>query len=144
MPNPLNSDDLPDSNDPSLQGNMSNDAGWQALMDALGTPKESPRKRRPITLGEHPSWPKVRDLKLPKQINFYYVNQGGSEAYWENATILKLDIPKRHLIIEGRHGDPLVFDFARIQTCRNAQNGDLIQHVFDELKQIWLDCYSDD
>lgn len=144
MPNPPDIDDLPDSDDPSLQGDMANDQGWQALMSALGAPGASPRSLKPMTLTEHPSWPKVKEQKMPKLINFYYINQDGDEAYWENARIIKLDIPKRHLIVEGRHGDPLVFDFARIQTCRDAQTGNLIQNLFDELKQIWLDCYGND
>ena len=138
----VDSDDLPDSDDPSLQGDMANDDGWQALMSALGTAPS--RRSKPMALSEHPNWAKVKERKLPKQINFYYINQSGDEAYWENATVIKLDIPKRHLMVEGRHGDPLVFDFARIQTCRNAQTGDLIQNLFDELKQIWLDCYGND
>ncbi len=108
--------------------------GLDELMSAL---------RQTRTIQEHPDWPRFAAQKLPRLISFYYTNQDGQEAYWDQARIIKIDLPKLHLIVEGKHGDPLKFEIPRIMHCKDAQTGEKAQALFFELARLWRETYTD-
>lgn len=93
------------------------------------------------TIQDHPDWPAFKAKKFPRNISFYYTNQDGQEAYWDCARVIKLDLKKLHLIVEGTHGDPLKFDMMKISHCKNADTGDKVQDLFFDLIQMWQDTY---
>lgn len=95
----------------------------------------------PKTIQDHPDWEQFKTLKFPKLISFYYTNQDGHEAYWDHAKIIKIDLKKLHLIIEGAHRDPLKFEISKIMHCKDAQTGEKVQHIFFELNRMWNDIY---
>src|SRR5687768_14065524 len=53
------------------------------------------------TIQDHPDWAEFKLRKLPSYVSFYYTNQDGQEAYWDQARIIKIDLRKLQLIIEG-------------------------------------------
>jgi len=93
------------------------------------------------TIQDHPDWPHFQARKLPQTVSFYYTNQNGQEAYWDHARILKLDLKKLYLMIEGVHGDPLKFELARIMHCKDAKTGEKVQDLFFEIIRMWKDIY---
>lgn len=93
------------------------------------------------TIQDHPDWEAFQKRKLPQTVNFYYTNQNGQEAYWDQARILKLDLKQLYLIVEGSHGDPLRFEIAKIRHCKDAQTGEKVQDLFFELLRIWQETY---
>ena len=97
--------------------------------------------RKPKTIQEHPDWEAFKTRKFPRTISFYYTNQDGHEAYWDNARIIKIDLEKLHLIIEGAHGDPLKFEIPKIMHCKDTQTGEKVQDIFFDLHQMWKDVY---
>lgn len=107
--------------------------GFDELLSAIAGQK---------SITDHPDWPRIREHPLPRFVSFYYTNQNGEEAYWDMARIIKLDLNRMVLVIEGAHGDPLNFDIFKIVHCKNAQTGDkAIQDLFFELIRIWRETY---
>lgn len=102
------------------------------LLNAIQAPK---------SIQEHPDWAEFKTRKFPQFISFYYTNQEGHEAYWDNAKIIKLDLKKLHLIIEGAHQDPLKFEIPKIMHCKDAKTGEKVQDIFFELTRMWNDIY---
>lgn len=102
--------------------------------------------QKPQTLQDHPDWPAFKAQKFPATLSFYYTNEKGQEAYWDHARVLRLDLKKLLLIIEGTHGDPLKFDILKIMHCKNAQTGEKVQDLLFDLTRMWQDIYqpSDD
>jgi hypothetical protein len=100
----------------------------QRLLAALKTPQ---------TIQDHPDWEAFKQVKFPQFLSFYYTNQEDQETYWDNARIIRLDLKKLHLIIEGAHGDPLKFEIPRIMHAKNTQTGEKVQHIFFELHRMW-------
>jgi len=96
------------------------------------------------TIQDHPDWETFKNAKFPKVISFYYTNQDGQEAYWDNAKILRMDLKRLHLIIEGAHGDPLKFEIQKIMHAKNTQTGEKVQDIFFELTRMWNDTYTSD
>lgn len=97
--------------------------------------------RNTRTIQDHPDWEQFKARKLPQFVSFYYTNQNGQEAYWDNARILKLDLKKLYLLIEGTHGDPLKFELTKIMHCKDAKTGEKLQDLFFELIRMWKDTY---
>ncbi len=95
------------------------------------------------TIQDHPDWPAFSQRKIPRYVSFYYTNQDGQEAYWDQARIIKMDLKHLHLIVEGTHGDPLKFDMFRIMHCKDAQTGEKVQDLFFELIRMWKDIYEE-
>lgn len=90
---------------------------------------------------DHPDWGVFADQALPEMICFYYTNKEGDEAYWDNARIIKLDIQKMILLIEGTHGTPLQFDIFKIQHCKDVKTGKSVQEIFFDLIRMWKETY---
>ena len=97
--------------------------------------------KAPTTIQEHPDWAEFKTRKFPKTVSFYYTNQDGQEAYWDQARIIKLDLKRLHLIIEGAHQDPLKFEISKIMHCKDAQTGEKVQDIFFELTRMWREVY---
>ena len=93
---------------------------------------------------DHPDWEAFKTRKIPRFVSFYYTNQDGQEAYWDNARIIKLDLNKLLVIIEGTHGDPLRFDMTKISHCKDATNGEKVQDLFFEIIRMWRDIFEPD
>ena len=96
---------------------------------------------RQPALMNHPDWPAVADMAMPAAISCYYTNEAGDEAYWENVPVLKLDLHRLLLVVEGRHGDPLRLDVRRISSAKNAATGEPVQDLFHELARLWRDTH---
>jgi hypothetical protein len=97
--------------------------------------------RKPQTIQEHPDWAGFKARRFPQYVSFYYTNQDGQEAYWDQARIIKLDLKNLHLIVEGAHGDPLKFEIPKIMHCKDAKTGEKVQDIFFELTRMWRDIY---
>lgn len=93
------------------------------------------------TIQDHPDWEQFKATKFPQFISFYYTNQDGQEAYWDKAKIIRMDLKRLHLIIEGAHGDPLKFEIPKIRHAKNTQTGEKVQDIFFELHRMWNDIY---
>jgi hypothetical protein len=93
------------------------------------------------TIQDHPDWAQFKARKLPQYVSFYYTNQDGQEAYWDQARIIKIDLKKMLLIVEGAHGDPLKFDIFKIMHCKDAKTGEKAQDIFFDLVRMWNDTY---
>jgi hypothetical protein len=106
--------------------------GFEELMSAI-------KKTR--TIQDHPDWPLFAAKKFPQFISFYYTNQDGQEAYWDQARVIKLDLRKLHLIVEGAHSDPLKFEIRKVMHCKDARTGDKVQELLFELIRMWQDTY---
>ena len=106
--------------------------GLDELLSALQNTK---------TIQDHPDWAQFKMRKLPQYVSFYYTNQDGQEAYWDQARVIKLNLQKLQLIIEGAHGDPLKFDISKIMHCKDAKTGEKVQDLFFDLIRMWKDTY---
>jgi len=93
------------------------------------------------SIQDHPDWEQFRQVRFPQTLSFYYTNQDGQEAYWDNAKILRLDLKKLHLIVEGAHGDPLRFEIPKIMHAKNPQTGERVQHIFFDLHRMWNEIF---
>lgn len=96
------------------------------------------------TIQDHPDWPDFAVRKFPQSVSFYYTSKDGQEAYWDQARVIRLDLRKLHLIIEGTHGDPLKFEIPKIMHCKNAQTGEKVQDLLFDLTRMWKDTYETD
>ncbi len=106
--------------------------GFDELLSAI---------RKTKTIQDHPDWEAFKARKFPKNISFYYTNKDGQEAYWDQARIIKIDLQKLHLIVEGVHQDPLKFEIPKIMHCKDANTGEKVQDLFFELIRMWKDIY---
>jgi hypothetical protein len=106
--------------------------GLDELLSAIGNTKR---------IQDHPDWEQFKTRKIPQFVSFYYTNQNGQEAYWDHARIIKLDLKKMLLIVEGAHGDPLKFDMFKIMHCKDAKTGEKAQDLFFELIHMWNDIH---
>lgn len=106
--------------------------GLDELFDAIQNPR---------TIQDHPDWAAFKARKIPARVGFYYTNQDGQEAYWDAARIIRLDLKKMLLIVEGSHGDPLKFDIFKIKHCKNYETGEKVQDLFFELVRMWRETY---
>jgi hypothetical protein len=109
-----------------------NRMGLDELFEALKQPKR---------IQDHPEWETFKTRKFPQYLSFYYTNQDGDEAYWDQARIIKLDLKSLYLIIEGTHGSPLKFDIMKIQHAKDAKTGEKVQELFFELTRLWKDVH---
>jgi hypothetical protein len=107
--------------------------GFDELLNAIRHTKKS--------IQDHPDWPQFKTRRLPQSVSFYYTSQDGQEAYWDQARIIKLDLKKLHLIIEGAHGDPLKFEIARMMHCKDAKTGEKVQDLLFDLTRMWNETY---
>lgn len=106
--------------------------GFEELMSAIQNTR---------TLQDHPDWPAFAAKKFPQFISFYYTSQNGQEAYWDQARVIKLDLRKLHLIVEGAHSDPLKFEIRKMMHCKNAKTGEKVQDLLFDLIRMWQDTY---
>ena len=106
--------------------------GFDELLSAIKNTK---------TIQDHPDWPQFRARKFPQYVSFYYTNKEGQEAYWDQARIIKLDLKKLLLIVEGSHGDPLKFEMQKIMHCKDAKTGEKVQDLLFDLIRMWQDIY---
>lgn len=104
--------------------------GFDELLKAL---------RQTPSITDHPDWAAFKARPFPKAISFYYENNDGQEAYWDSMPVIKLDLARMLLILEGAHGDPLRFDVAKISQCKNADTGERVQDWFADLMIMWQD-----
>lgn len=106
--------------------------GFDELMSAIQNTR---------TIQDHPKWAEFAAQKFPKIISFYYTSQDGKEAYWDQARVIRLDLRKLHLIVEGVHRDPLKFEIRKVMHCKNAQTGAKAQDLLFALIEMWEDTY---
>lgn len=106
--------------------------GFEELLSAIQKTK---------TIQAHPDWPVFAAQKFPRFVSFYYTNQDGREAYWDQARVIKLDLRKLHLIVEGAHQDPLKFEIRKIMHLKDAQTGEKAQDLLFELIRMWRETY---
>jgi hypothetical protein len=97
--------------------------------------------KKPQSIQEHPDWEAFKARRFPQTVSFYYTNQDGQEAYWDQARIIKLDLKNLHLIVEGAHGDPLKFEIPKIMHAKDAKTGEKVQDIFFELTRMWREVY---
>src|SRR5690606_25583847 len=106
--------------------------GLDALLAAL---------REQKSIQDHPDWEQFKARKFPQYLSFYYTSNDGQEAFWDQARVIKLDLRNLHLIVEGKHRDPLKFDIFKIMHCKDARTGEKVQDLFFELIRMWKETY---